>query len=379
MENHLTSVAAVLACLVLMPRASLDARARETVKTDLGQLSGARLTGWVTAFLGVPFAAPPVGDLRWRPPQSAAPWTGVRKADHFGASCMQNEAGSRLPWTEEFMTQGPISEDCLFLNVWTSASAASAKLPVMFWIYGGGFNEGSGQVAVYDGAGLAKKGVILVSVNYRVGPLGFLVHPELSRESEHHVSGNYGILDQIAALQWVHRNIAAFGGDPSRVTIFGQSAGAQSVVLLMKSPLAKGLFARAIAQSGPGLRRSNAPAVIPTLAEREAGGARYAEAAARKHWPNFVRCRPAHFSLVDAAVFLHRPAVRSRRAGSSPRSTPPIRCRSWSAALPTISGSERPRPRRDQPRASACARPWINGPRISSTPANGSSPTTSIG
>ena len=278
MTKHITCVAAVLSvCLVLTLRASLDARAPETVRTDLGQLSGARLPGGVTAFLGVPFAAPPVGDLRWRPPQSASPWTGVRKADHFGASCMQNEAGSRLPWTEEFMTQGPISEDCLFLNLWTAAGAASAKLPVMFWIYGGGFNEGSGQVAVYDGAGLAKKGVIFVSVNYRVGPLGFLVHPDLSRESEHHVSGNYGILDQIAALQWVHRNIAAFGGDPRQVTIFGQSAGALSVVALMKSPLAKGLFARAIAESGPGLIGGRGGAQA-TLADREQAGVRWAEA-----------------------------------------------------------------------------------------------------
>jgi para-nitrobenzyl esterase len=149
------------------------------------------------------------------------------------------------------MTQGPIGEDCLFLNVWTPATSATARLPVMFWIYGGGFNEGSSSVAVYDGTELAKKGVVLVSLNYRVGPLGFFVHPELSKESEQHVSGNYGLLDQIAALQWVKRNIAAFGGDPAKVTIFGQSAGAISVVDLMRSPLAKGLFARAIAQSGP--------------------------------------------------------------------------------------------------------------------------------
>ena len=272
---------ALAAGLVLAASPMLGARALDTVKTELGRLSGIPLTGGVTAFLGIPYATPPVGDLRWRQPQPASPWTGVRKADHFGASCMQNEAGSRLPWTEEFMTQGPISEDCLFLNVWTAAGNAGAKQPVMFWIYGGGFNEGSGQVAVYDGAQLARKGVIVVSVNYRVGPLGFLAHPDLSKESEHHVSGNYGILDQIAALQWVHGNIAAFGGDPSRVTIFGQSAGAQSVTALMRSPLAKGLFARAIAQSGPGLRPT-APGANPTLADREAAGARYAEARGAK-------------------------------------------------------------------------------------------------
>jgi para-nitrobenzyl esterase len=290
MRNHLARAAAGFSASLLLIVATgspdavrgVSARALDTVKTDLGQLSGTPEGGGVTVFLGIPFAAPPVGDLRWRPPQPAKPWTGVRNANRFGTSCMQVEAGSRLPWTEEFMTQGPIGEDCLFLNVWTPAVRANAKLPVMLWIYGGGFNEGSGQVAVYDGTELAKKGAIVVSVNYRVGVLGFLAHPELSAESEHHVSGNYGILDQIAALQFVHRNIAAFGGDPDRVTIFGQSAGALSVAALMKSPLAKGLFVRAIAQSGPGLLRTNARAATPTLADREAAGAKYAEARGAK-------------------------------------------------------------------------------------------------
>jgi para-nitrobenzyl esterase len=291
-----------------------SAAALETVKTDLGQLAGAPPAGGVTAFLGVPYAAPPVGDLRWRPPQPAKPWTGVRKADQFGASCMQNEAGSRLPWTEEFMTQGPISEDCLFLNVWTAAPRANAKLPVMFWIYGGGFNEGSGQVAVYDGTALAKKGVIVVSVNYRVGPLGFFVHPELSQESEHHVSGNYGILDQIAALQWVHRNIAAFGGDPDRVTIFGQSAGALSVATLMKSPLAKGLFARAIAESGPGLLRANALGATTTLADREAAGAKYADARGASTL--------AQLRALPAASFFGSPGAAGRGGVAPPPNGP---------------------------------------------------------
>jgi len=263
-------------------RSQMRAGGLETAKTDLGQLAGIRAADGVTAFLGVPFAAPPVSDLRWRAPQPGTPWKGVRKADRFGASCMQVQAGSRLPWTEEFMTQGSIAEDCLFINVWTPAERATERLPVMFWIYGGGFNEGSGQVAVYDGTGLAKKGVVVVSVNYRVGVLGFLAHPQLSAESEHHVSGNYGILDQIAALQFVHRNIAAFGGDPGRVTIFGQSAGALSVAALMKSPLAAGLFVGAIAESGPGLLRSNALGANATLADREAAGAKYADARGAK-------------------------------------------------------------------------------------------------
>ena len=260
----------------------MHARVFGTAKIDLGQLAGIRAADGVTAFLGVPFAAPPVGNLRWRAPQPATPWKGVRTADRFGASCMQVQAGSRLPWTEEFMTQGPIAEDCLFVNVWTPAERATEKLPVMFWIYGGGFNEGSGQVAVYDGTELAKKGAVVVSVNYRVGVLGFLAHPQLSAESEHRVSGNYGILDQIAALQFVHRNIAAFGGDPGRVTIFGQSAGALSVAALMKSPLAAGLFVRAIAESGPGLLRPNVLGANATLADREVAGAKYADARGAK-------------------------------------------------------------------------------------------------
>ena len=203
MQTHRWTAA--LLCSLGMLLATHPLRARlEVVKTDAGSLSGVT-AGGVSAYLGIPFAAPPVGDLRWRPPQPALPWEGVRKADTFGTSCMQNQAGSRLPWTEEFMTQGPIGEDCLFLNVWTAAKTPNARMPVMVWIYGGGFNEGSSAVAVYDGAQLAKKGVIVVSVNYRVGPLGFLAHPELTKESEHGSSGNYGLLDQIAALQWVQQ------------------------------------------------------------------------------------------------------------------------------------------------------------------------------
>jgi para-nitrobenzyl esterase len=247
------------------------------VRIDSGLISGTTDTSGVAAYLGIPFAAPPVGQLRWRPPQPAAHWEGLRHADHFGASCMQAEPGSRLPWTEEFMTQGVVSEDCLFMNVWTATTSASEKRAVMVYFYGGGFNEGSSSVAVYNGAELAKKGVVVVTPNYRVGPLGFLVHPDLTKESEHHSSGNYGLLDQIAALEWVHRNIAAFGGDPARVTIFGQSAGAISVADLMRSPLAKGLFARAIAESGPGLFPDSLHGGGVTLEQREQQGLKYAE------------------------------------------------------------------------------------------------------
>jgi para-nitrobenzyl esterase len=270
----------------------------EVVKTDAGSLSSVS-AGGVSAYLGIPFAAPPVGGLRWRPPQPARPWEGVRKADKFGTSCMQNQAGSRLPWTEEFMTQGPVGEDCLFLNVWTAANTPNARMPVMFWIYGGGFNEGSSAVAVYDGAQLARKGVIVVSANYRVGPLGFLAHPELTKESDHGSSGNYGLLDQIAALQWVHRNIAAFGGDPTQVTIFGQSAGAISVANLMRAPLAKGLFARAIAQSGPGLLGRNVLGGGATLPDREAAGAKFVESRGAKSLAD-MRALPAEAFFASA-------------------------------------------------------------------------------
>jgi para-nitrobenzyl esterase len=281
---------ATLSVCTLTVSARLDA-----VKTESGLVSGAPGPGGVTAYLGIPYGAPPVGDLRWRPPQPPPHWDGIRKADHFGTSCMQNQAGSRLPWTEEFMTQGAIGEDCLFLNVWTAAKTANSRLPVMFWIYGGGFNEGSTSVAVYDGTELAKKGVVLVSVNYRVGPLGFLAHPELTKESEHHSSGNYGLLDQIAALQWVHNNISAFGGDPNQVTIFGQSAGAISVVDLMRSPLAKGLFARAIAQSGPGLLGRNALGGSATLSDRESAGVKYAESKGANSLAELRALPPATF------------------------------------------------------------------------------------
>ena len=271
---HWTLALAFFAVMVL----SLSTQAAiEDVRTDSGTVIGTLKSG-VTAFLGVPFAAPPVGNLRWRPPQPATYRNADWRADQFGPSCMQNQPGSRLPWTEEFMTQGAIGEDCLYLNVWTTAKNANAKHPVMFWIYGGGFTEGSGAVAVYDGAELAKKGVVVVSANYRVGPLGFLAHPELTRESDRAASGNYGLLDQIAALRWVQKNIAAFGGDPAQVTIFGQSAGALSVASLMRSPLAKGLFARAIAQSGPGLFPRNALGGGATLRDREAAGLKFAQA-----------------------------------------------------------------------------------------------------
>ena len=211
------------------------------VKVDTGLLEGTAEDG-LLVYRGIPFAAPPVGDLRWRPPQPAAAWTGVRKADAFGRACLQiNQAIANLP--------AP-SEDCLYLNVWTPATRADERLPVMVWIHGGGFTAGTPPERLYHGEAIAKKGVVVVSVAYRLGVFGFLAHPELSAEGGRHTSGNYGLLDMIAALQWVKKNVAAFGGDPGRVTIFGESAGGIAVSQLCASPLAKGLFQAAISQSG---------------------------------------------------------------------------------------------------------------------------------
>jgi para-nitrobenzyl esterase len=220
------------------------------VKTENGLVSGYK-SGELTIFKGIPFAAPPVDDLRWKAPQPVKNWTGVLKCEKFSASPMQSKPVPFMMWTEEFITPPEnLSEDCLYLNVWTPAKSSKDKLPVFVWIYGGGFSSGSAACAVYDGEEMAKKGVIFVSFNYRVGVLGFLAHPALTSESANKVSGNYGLLDQIAALTWIKKNIEAFGGDPQKVTIAGQSAGSMSVCALVASPLAKGLFRGAIAESG---------------------------------------------------------------------------------------------------------------------------------
>jgi para-nitrobenzyl esterase len=226
----------------------LAAAVPDTVKTDAGQVAGVPgKDPAVRAFKGIPFATPPVGDLRWRAPKAATHWDGVRKADQFSATCMQTEYAAGSLYRSE---PQPVSEDCLYLNVWTAAKAAGDKRPVMVWIHGGALTRGSGSTPTYDGEELARKGVVLVTVNYRLGVFGFFAHPELTKESDRNASGNYGLLDQIAALEWVKKNIAAFGGDPNRVTIFGESAGSWSVNLLMASPLAKGLFQRVIGESG---------------------------------------------------------------------------------------------------------------------------------
>lgn len=237
-----------------------------------GRLEGIQ-QGSINAFLGVPFAAPPAGPNRWRPPQPVEPWSGVRSAAQFGANCIQAPVPDKGfgPWTPEYLAHGATNEDCLFLNVWTPPG--QHRLPVLVWIHGGGFNQGSGSVPVYDGAPLAAQGIVVVTINYRLSALGFLAHPGLSAESPDHVSGNYGVLDAVAALKWVRDNIAAFGGDPAQVTIAGQSAGAAMVLDLDISPLAKGLYARAIAESGAGL--GFAP---PSLHQAEEIGGQYAAA-----------------------------------------------------------------------------------------------------
>ena len=243
---------AAVAALVVAASLAVGAAGPAPVTVAGGRLTGvAGRAAAVTVFKGIPFAAPPVGPRRWKAPEPAAAWNGIRAADWFAPACVQNVAGARLPWTAEFMHQGAVDEDCLYLNVWTAGSRG-ARRPVLVYIYGGGFNEGSGSVALYDGEALAKKGLVVVTFNYRVGVFGFLAHPDLAAESPHAASGNYGLLDQMAALRWIQENIAAFGGDPTTVTIAGQSAGAMSAYLLTASPRTRGLFHRAIVQSGPG-------------------------------------------------------------------------------------------------------------------------------
>jgi para-nitrobenzyl esterase len=268
----MSKAAAVAAALITVSAPAQTGAGRDVVKIDSGQLAGTLGTDPnVRVFKGIPYAAPPVGALRWRPPAPVKPWKGVRAADKYGLSCPQHLRPGQ---------QVEMSEDCLTANVWTSATSDRERRPVYVWIYGGGFNEGTGSDPQFNGEGLAKKGVVVVTFNYRLGPLGFLATPELSKEGKG-ASGNYGLLDDVALLKWVQRNIAAFGGDPARVTIGGQSAGAGSVGFLSMSPLAKGLFHRSIAESqvryphDPELRYLNTS--WRSLKQAEHAGARYVE------------------------------------------------------------------------------------------------------
>jgi para-nitrobenzyl esterase len=242
------------------------------VHLDTGIISGIPgSTAEVRVYKGIPFAAPPVGNLRWRAPQPVTRWDGVLKAEKFSPTCMQNANGPAAQ---------PTSEDCLYLNVWTTAKSAGERRPVMVWIYGGGFTGGSGSEPRYDGDALSQKGVVVVTFNYRLGAFGFLAHPELTKESDRRASGNYGLMDQVAALEWVQRNVSAFGGDPRKVTIFGESAGAISVADLLVSPQSKGLFIRAIGESGAWMGLGVAKA--RQLAEAEDAGVKLADALAAK-------------------------------------------------------------------------------------------------
>ena len=242
------------------------------VKTEDGQIEGMTNTpGDIRIFKGIPFAAPPVGNLRWKAPRPVAKWTDVRKCVAFGPSPMQAKPAPFMYWSSEFLIpEEPISEDCLYLNVWTGAKTPTEKRPVLVYIYGGGFRSGGSACPIYDGEAMAKKGVVFVTINYRVGVFGFLAHPELSQESGYNASGNYALLDMIAALKWVKNNVAAMGGDPANVTIAGQSAGAFAVNFLTASPLAKGLFQRAIAESGGSfVSNPNRPKLTLQTAEQQ--------------------------------------------------------------------------------------------------------------
>lgn len=301
--------------IVVLLLLTLAACARPAhVRLAQGELQGVR-ENQVDHWLGVPFAAPPVGEARWRAPGAPPAWQGVRPADRFAASCRQRLTPQGFgPWTHEYVIQGPVSEDCLYANIW--APRGAKKLPVMVWIYGGGFNSGGGSVDVYDGTALARRGIVVVNFNYRVGVYGFLAHPGLTQEAG--VSGNYGLMDQIAALQWVRANISAFGGDPDQVTIAGQSAGSASVHALIRSPLAKGLFVRAIAQSGSGMGPPP-----PPLAQGEAQGLELQRAAGAA---DVAALRTMSADALDAAAggTQFRPLTDGRVVAASEQSDVPV-------------------------------------------------------
>ena len=262
-------------CLLLCALAA--AAAADQLKVEGGLLQGtAAADPAVRIFEGVPFAAPPVGVLRWQAPQPAAVWSGVRKADQFGDRCYQGDIFHDMIFRDK-----GTSEDCLYLNIWTPSPAPKKRLPVLVYFYGGGFAAGASDEPRYDGTNFAKKGIVVVTANYRLGVFGFLAHPELSAESPHKASGNYGMLDQVAALQWVQRNIAAFGGNPAQVTIGGESAGSAAVSALMASPLAAGLFRGAIGESGAMFNTGGILAGLP-LAKAEKIGAEFAAALGAK-------------------------------------------------------------------------------------------------
>jgi len=259
-----------LLTILLATALAAGAYAQDRVKTANGTLEGTSdKSSGIRSFKGIPFGEPPVGDLRWKPPQAVKSWQGVRQADKFGPRCMQRAIFGDMGFRSNGM-----SEDCLYLNVWTPAKSSNEKLPVLVYFFGGGFMAGDGSEGRYDGESMAKKGIVAITVNYRLGVFGFFAHPELTQESPRHASGNYGLFDQHAALKWVQQNIAAFGGDPKRVTIAGESAGSIAVSAQMASPLSKDLMAGAIGESGSILGALSAT----PLAEGEQNGVKFATA-----------------------------------------------------------------------------------------------------
>ena len=298
MEIHPLNLVILLALPLGLRAAPAQPLRTVQVRTANGVLEGVvSADDQVRSFKGIPFAAPPVGSLRWKPPQPAPPWSGVRKAVDYGPRPMQGRIFNDMV----FHDNGP-SEDCLYLNIWMPEHHAPGKLPVMVWIFGGGFTAGSTSEARQDGGNLSKKGVIVVSPGYRLGVFGFFAHPELTAESGHNASGNYGLLDQVAALKWVGANIAAFGGDPDNVTIFGESAGSFSVSALMASPLSQGLFRRAIGESGA-FFNTNQP--VKSRTEAEAAGVKFAESAFSTTSLEALRAMPARY-LLRAALKVPR-------------------------------------------------------------------------
>lgn len=272
MRNLFVLGAALCAALTLSAPALSQADKGPIVKTAQGTLEGKALPQDVHMFLGVPYAAPPVGDLRWKAPQKPAAWKGIREATQYGHRCYQFTSYPDMRFQDEGQ-----SEDCLTLNIWSAAKSKSARLPVMVWIHGGGFSGGGSSEPRHDGQSLAHHGVVVVTLNYRLGMLGFFTHPELAKENPQHTSGNYGLMDQAAAVQWVKDNIAAFGGDPKNITIFGESAGSFSVSMLMASPLSKNNIAKAIGESGAGFQNRTLP--FKSVAERQVQDAAAAKAA----------------------------------------------------------------------------------------------------
>ncbi len=290
--------------------------AAEPLRVEGGQIADAApdISG-IRAFKGIPFASPPIGELRWKAPIAVKPWDGVRRTEDWGPRCMQSDRLGNIDSLNRRM-----EEDCLYLNVWTPAKSANEKLPVMVWVYGGSNLVGAGSQPEFDGSNLARKGVVVVTINYRLDIFGFLSHPDLTKESGTNSSGNYGLLDQIASLRWVQQNISAFGGDPSQVTVFGESAGAFDISLLMASPLSKGLFARAIGESGGAL--TPIPAFGPKpLRIGENEGSNFAQALGANSLAD-LRAKPANellqavkkgpinygFGVVDGYVVPEHPA-----------------------------------------------------------------------